>query len=144
MLHQMLKIGSTFDWISPLFAFFQDATNGPSHTFLIPNDSGWSGREIERMLRQSGVGTWGLMIVGDTLMVSVRAPQAAWAQSLLLKNGVPIEGPMVDSNPPKRRARPVSAPKPQAQAKNGGRTQTDDPISRTVDRLNDFIDSIAS
>ena len=93
----MLKIGSTFYWISPLFAFFEDATNGPSDTFLIPDDSGWSGREIERMLRQSGVGTWGLMIVDDTLMVSVRACEAAWAQSLLSKNGVPIEGPMVDS-----------------------------------------------
>ena len=143
MLHQLLKMGSTFDWISPLLGFFQDAANGPSHTFLIPNDSGWSGREIERLLRQSGVGTWGLMIVGDTLMVSVRAPQAAWAQSLLLKKGVPIEGPMVDSSPPKRRARRGSAPAPHAQAKNGGRTQTGDPINRSIDRLADFIDSIA-
>jgi hypothetical protein len=92
MLRRIAEVGSAFDWISPVLSVVQDVANGPSHTFLIPDDSGWSGHEIARHLRDHGVKCWGLMIVSGTLMVSVRAAQAGWAQYLLDRAGIPIEG----------------------------------------------------
>jgi len=87
-LDTILKIGSYFDYWSPLIAGVQDIVNGPSRTFLIPDDCGKSGREIEQLLRRHGIKTWGLMIVNDTIMVSVRQKQARRAQYLLQREGI--------------------------------------------------------
>ena len=46
MLSKFLEFGTVFDWISPLVAIMQDIANGPSHTFFIPENCGWSGREV--------------------------------------------------------------------------------------------------
>jgi hypothetical protein len=93
MLDDILAAGSTFDWISPLVGFAKDFLNGPSHTFLIPYSSGWSGRAISRMLGKRGVKSWGYMVVKDTLTVSVTERQARWAQYLLDDAGIPVENP---------------------------------------------------
>ena len=90
MLDKLLALGSTFDWISPLIAAIQDRRNGPHHTFLIPHTCGWSGREIEHMLRRYGVQTWGGMIVKDTIMITVPQSQARWGEYLLEREGVPL------------------------------------------------------
>lgn len=94
MFDKILAFGSMFDWITPVAAYAQDFLYGPAHTFLIPHGIGWSGREIARLLNRHGVKTWGLMIVSDTLMVSVREPQARWAQYLLQREGIPIDNPL--------------------------------------------------
>lgn len=96
MLNKLLEIGTVFDWISPLLAELQDITNGPSHTFLIPEDCGWSGREIEQLLRQHGVKTWGLMIIDQMIMITTRLTQARWAQYLLSRERIPIEYGLID------------------------------------------------
>ncbi len=98
MFDKFLAIGSMFDWITPVAAYAQDFLYGPSHTFLIPHGIGWSGYEIARLLNRHGIQTWGLMIVGDTLMVSVRQTQARWAQYLLQREGIPIDNPL-EGNP---------------------------------------------
>jgi hypothetical protein len=91
----LLEIGASFDWISPLWSVFQNALNGPSHCFLIPiAHSPYTGRDIGQMLGKKGVKCWGLMIVSGTLMVNVRLSQARWAQHLLEQNGVPIDNPI--------------------------------------------------
>ena len=90
MLDRLLAVGSTFDWISPVVAWAQDLANGPSRTFLIPHDCGWSGKEVQRLLGRRGVKTWGLMIVGDTLMITVPLGQARHAAGLLQREGVPF------------------------------------------------------
>jgi len=99
MLDKLLEIGSCFDWISPALAQVQDITNGPSHTFLIPQASGWSGREISRMLREHGVKHWGMMIVNHTLMLTVRQKQARWADYLLQRSGIPLFNPISSGQP---------------------------------------------
>ena len=91
MLDKILKFGTVFDWISPLIAGVQDLTNGPSHTFLITEDCGWSVREIANLLRRHGIKTWGHMIVNHQIMITVRKQQAQWAQYLLDREGVPVE-----------------------------------------------------
>ena len=104
MFDTLLGIGASFDWISPLAAVLGNLANGPSHTFLIPNQaSPLSGREISWMLGKRGVRCWGLMVVSGTLMVSVRLSQARWAQHLLEQEGVPIENPVVAQGPAQRR-----------------------------------------
>jgi len=90
MFDRILKFGANFDWISPLIAIGQDIINGPSYTFLIPANCGWTGREIISLLRRNGIKTWGHMIVNDTLMISVRQTQAQWATFVLERAGIPL------------------------------------------------------
>ena len=90
MLDRLLEFGTVFDWISPLIAEVQDVTNGPAHTFLIPEDCGWSGRAVERLLKDQGIKTWGLMIADHMILITVRQAQARWAQYLLDRERIPI------------------------------------------------------
>lgn len=94
MLDEILAVGSTFDWISPLVGHAKNILNGPSHTFLVPYDRGWSGRAISKMLGKRGVKSWGYMVVKNTLTLSVTERQAEWAQYLLDQAGVPVENPV--------------------------------------------------
>jgi hypothetical protein len=96
VLDKLLEFGTTFDWISPLIAEVNDMTNGPSHTFLIPEDCGWSGRAVERLLRDHGIKTWGLMIVDHMILITVRQAQARWAQYLLDRERIPIAYGVLD------------------------------------------------
>jgi len=96
MIDDLLHLIASFDLISPVLAVIQNIANGPSHTFLIPEDCGWSGRRIEHLLRSHGVKTWGLMIINRMLRITVRQPQARWAQYLLEREGIPIEYGMID------------------------------------------------
>ena len=101
MIDRLLSIGSTFDWITPLSAWVQDVAHGGDYTFLIPWDAtSLSGAEIRRLLRRHGIEAWGLMIVDDTLMVSVPKGQAALACALLDEAGVPYAAPPL----PKRKS----------------------------------------
>jgi hypothetical protein len=99
MLGKLLAIGSSFDWISPVLSGIQDLANGASHTFLIPGGSGWSGREIDRLLREHGVKTWGAMTVNNTLMLTVRDKQARWADYLLQRSAIPLLNPITSGQP---------------------------------------------
>ena len=96
MFDKLLEWGTVFDWISPLIAEVQDITNGPAHTFLIPEDCGWSGRAIERLLRDQGIKTWGLMIADNMILITVRVVQARWAQYMLDRERIPIAYGVLD------------------------------------------------
>jgi hypothetical protein len=96
MLDKLLEFGSTSDWVTPLVAMIQDGVNGPSHIFMIPDDCGRSGFEIQRLLRDKGIKTWGLMVFDGFIMITVRLAQAYWAQYLLLRERVPIEYGLLD------------------------------------------------
>jgi len=96
MLDRLLEFGTVFDWISPLIAEVQDVTNGPAHTFLIPEDCGWSGRAVERLLKDQGIKTWGLMIADNMILITVRQAQARWAQYLLDRERIPIAYGVLD------------------------------------------------
>lgn len=130
MLDKILELGTVFDWISPLLAEIQDQTNGPSHTFLIPEACGWSGRDIEHLLRSHGVKTWGLMIVDRMIMITVRQAQARWAQYLLERDRIPIAYGALD----KRTARPARP------AQKGDRTRPFETVDRWLDMLEDLLD----
>jgi hypothetical protein len=86
----ILEALCVFDWISPLVGFLQDMMFGPAHTFLIPEECGWSGHQIKQMLTGHGIRVWGLMFHGHTLLLSVRNTQARWAEYLLTHHGIPL------------------------------------------------------
>lgn len=91
MLDRLLAVGSVFDWITPLAALILDVFRGPSHTFLIPQDSGWSGPEVEGILRKADCRPiWGQMIVKDTIMLTVPLDKALPGYLALSRAGVPM------------------------------------------------------
>jgi hypothetical protein len=98
MLDKLLELGSVFDWISPVAGMIQDRINGPAHTFLIPVDCGWSGFDIEHLLKRYGIKSWCRMIVNGHIMITVRLAKAPWAQYLLLQAQIPIEYGLLDEH----------------------------------------------
>jgi len=58
--------------------------------FYVPLDSDWCGAEISRLLKRHGVRSWAYGPANGELFFRVRATQAAWAQYLLLREGVPL------------------------------------------------------
>ena len=59
-------------------------------TLEVPRDSGWSGADIERFLRQYGVIVFGRGFTSTTLRFYVKHRQANWAEYLLLRRGIPV------------------------------------------------------
>ena len=60
----------------------------------VPRSSSWSGAEIERFLRHYGIKIWGRGFAGSSIYFSVKERQANWAEYLLLRRGIPIDGPL--------------------------------------------------
>ena len=58
--------------------------------FYVPRDCGWSGIEIERLLRRHGVKVWDRGFTHDALTFRVKCRQANWAEYLLRRRGIPV------------------------------------------------------
>jgi len=101
----LLQFGTVFDWISPTLSVIGDITNGGGYTFLIPEDCGWTGHEIAKMLHSRGIKTWGHMIVNHTFMISVKPSQANFAHYLLERAGLLI-GAEAERQAQRRRQEP--------------------------------------
>jgi hypothetical protein len=91
-IDKLLAIGSSADWITPVWAFIQDIRHGSAFHINIQRACGYSGAQIERMLRKQGVYVWGGMIVNDVFILTVRKTQAHYALYWLKQWGVPIDG----------------------------------------------------
>ncbi len=87
----LIDIGASFDWIGPIWAIVQDLAHGPHYTFLIPDDCGWSGRDVAKLLRKRGIETWGHMVVNGSIMLTVKRGQIQRAQRLFRRAGIPTE-----------------------------------------------------
>ena len=92
MIDKFLEIGSSMDGLTPLAAFVQDLLQGSSFQINVPADCGYSAAQIENELRQKGVTVWGVMVVEQTITLSVRQTQAEYALYWLNRWGVPLEG----------------------------------------------------
>jgi hypothetical protein len=134
MIDTFLKVGSTFDWITPTIAFVQDICNGPSVQIACPRDQGWSANQIKQMLTRVGVKVWGLMVVGDKITFTVRAAQARYALSWLERYGLPYQSSLADSAP-----RPVRAiaPQPVPEARRTPRG-----VDGLLDGIAGFVDTL--
>ena len=92
LLDELLNIGSTPNWIRPLWAIIQDLSNGPLCRFYIDRYCGWSINDITGLLRRHGVQVWGDIVADDMIIFTVRQPQSRWAEHVLQRAGLPILG----------------------------------------------------
>ncbi len=99
-MKELFEFFSIFDWITPLKGLWEDIINDPTllqsntWTFFIPYNqalkNGWNCRDIEKLMKDYGIKTWGSQITCGELFFSVKLEQAQWAEYLLLREGVPI------------------------------------------------------
>ena len=140
MLREIVKILSYMDWLRPLLTVAQNQANGPSHTFLIPDDCGWSPKQVESHLRKKGIKTWGLDVYRDQIMLSTTSEQATLVQHLLKQQGIAVENP-VDAPSANRRSgrsspelKSLSARQDQQNRSPGGRH----PFDHLDDKMDDW------
>jgi len=68
--------------------FAASLTGRNTWQFYVPRDCGWSGIEMERLLRRHGVKIWDRNFTRDCLMFRVKRRQANWAEYLLRRRGI--------------------------------------------------------
>lgn len=100
--------------------FSRTALGANSWTFHVPNTTEWTGDDIERYLQKYGVVIWGRRVTGRHLIFSVKERQANWAEYLLMRRGIPLDGRTFnDLNEGYRQAHaPGNAPPAWADQKN--------------------------
>lgn len=103
MIDKAISVGTTFDWITPLWALIQDWRNRPSVGYSVPVDGGSSLYAIKGALTGRGVKTWGWMIVDGVILFRTRQAQAQYAQYWLERDGVPYSGGTTKRQRPARR-----------------------------------------
>jgi hypothetical protein len=61
-----------------------------AYPFFIPSDSKWSGAPVARLLSGHGIGIWDIGYANGEMFFRVRKNQAAWAQYVMRRAGVPL------------------------------------------------------
>lgn len=84
------------DIISALDTLIGASRPSEMHQFQFDVGSGYTGYQVERMLRRYGVRIWGRKAQGDKRSFLVRSQQAVWAEYLLCRMGVPLETELLD------------------------------------------------
>lgn len=87
-LDDALRVGASFDWISPAIAIAKDIAHGGGTTFEIDRHCGMTGYEIRHILDRSHVKSWGLSIHGDDFMITVDKKDTARAEAALRRAGL--------------------------------------------------------
>jgi len=135
MLLKFFELLSIFDWVTPAIAVVEDVIEGgpvnlDAWTFHIPYEkaakSGWSSGDIENLLSQYGIRTWGGLFNFGQFRFRVKLEQAAWAEYILTRHGIPMHD------------RSVGAPHVAATEKRG---RQESRPARTRDALS-FLDDL--
>lgn len=78
----------------------RSASGANAWSFHVPRDCGWTGSEIETYLNKYGIIVWGRRATGSELHFSVKERQANWAEYLLLRRGIPLNGKTFNDHNP--------------------------------------------
>ena len=70
-----------------------------SYPFYVRMGSGWSHRRIQLLLAKHGIKMWGWAFRNGALLFRAKEKQAAWAQYVMLRAGVPLQGPLLAQAP---------------------------------------------
>lgn len=83
-----------------------------SHQFYVPLNGGWSGHNIHQLLAKHGIAMWGWSFANGEMFFLVKKKQAAWAQYVMLRAGVPLQGPLLAQAPDTSTATDAAAKRP--------------------------------
>lgn len=70
--------------------FLASLTGQNAWTLMVPEEAGWTGLEVERLLTRHGVRIWGRGFMGGHLYFHVKRRQARWAEYLLWRAGISV------------------------------------------------------
>lgn len=83
--------------IHPLDGLIGKWLHGPMHRFCFARGAGFTGVEIEMLLRRYGIRIWGREIEDeDEVAFLVKQRQAVWAEYILCRAGVPLTSTLLD------------------------------------------------
>ena len=111
----------------------RSAVGAGSWSFNLRRESGFTGGDAERLLNHYAIPIWGRRVTGDHYILSVPIRQANWAEYLILRRGMVLDGRLF--NPDNQRYAQKYAPgdQPPAWADRGRERRT------VVDRLGDLL-----
>jgi hypothetical protein len=133
MFNRLLKFGARFDLFSPAAALFNDATNGPAEFFRVPLAAGWSTFDLADLLRNSGIGFWGMRLRDDDITFRVKENQAAFTAYLLDRAAIDYDSSWAGDQSASVRSRP----------KTKSANATEGPVlDGLLRRLNQLIDQL--
>ena len=69
----------------------QAVSGAGAWTFHIPRDGGWTGADVERLLKHYAIPSWGRRVTGKHFILSVPLRQANWAEYLILRRGMSLD-----------------------------------------------------
>lgn len=87
-MNKILKIGATFDWITPLYIFIRDRIEGSAVRFGVSLETGWGAGAIQTLLNEAGIRVWGIIVIDDTVVFTVRRTQARYTRYWLEREGI--------------------------------------------------------
>jgi hypothetical protein len=106
-----------------------------SWSFFVRLDSGWNGADIARLLKRHGIKMWGYGFANGELYFRVRRSQAAWAQYVLLREGVPLQHRLFSE-------KMAPAPQPGAYRTPGRRAQQQETLAGPTGYVESVVNSV--
>ena len=112
-MDDFIDLLAKLNWFETFAALFKIGT--PSHRFAVDRNCGWSGQQIEEMLKAKGIKIWHRGFTKTTLKFRVANRQARYAEYLLWRNGIVVKSKPVDPRNAKR-GTPSAPAQPQRKA----------------------------
>ena len=103
MWTEIVEALARLDWFERVDELAREIGGQRSWRFAVSRHCGWSGHQMEKMLKRYGVEIWGRNFDRSQLFFRVRLEQANWAEYLLWRHGIPVLGEPF--NPQNRAAR---------------------------------------
>ncbi len=114
-----------------------------SYQFYVSMNHGWSGHSINDLLARHGIKMWGWTFANGEMFFRVKKRQAAWAQYVMLRAGVPLQSPLTAPTPNTSTAT-VATSKHQSQSPAGSpndRTMNlDQQFDGLIQKVSSFLD----
>jgi hypothetical protein len=104
-----------------------------SWTFHIARDGAFTGGDVERLLNHYAIPVWGRRLTGLHYVLSCPRRQANWAEYLILRRGMQLDGPLFNPNNQRYAKKYAPGDQPPAWIDRGGAA------AGILDRLEDLI-----
>jgi hypothetical protein len=89
-MDELVELLARLDGFERLEALLRHLSGEQSWRLCVPRACGWSGMEIEQLLKRHGVRLWDRGFTKEHLTFRVKRRQANWAEYLLWRRGIPV------------------------------------------------------